>query len=138
MQTTDFDAFRQVLNQLGEVFGGKVPSDAVVRAYWDALRDIALSTVEHHAQACMRHGKFFPKPRELRPAEAREAPPATGKGDAFRDGEARSTANLEELRRESPARWLAAVSERVYAVGRRKGMRDDVIADKLRAAAYAP
>src|SRR5262252_4320708 len=110
MTPRDRDAFRQVLDNLGEVFGREV-KPALVDLYWQALRDLALSTVQALATSHSRHGKYFPKPFELRPAESRAAPPATD-DRAFRAGQDRSTHNLQVLAREQPEAHRAEVQLR--------------------------
>lgn len=67
MYSADHEAFVELLDQLAMIFGRKKPTDEFVKGYWHALRDVTLQTMRECAERHMRHGKFFPKPFELRP-----------------------------------------------------------------------
>lgn len=113
MQRADFTDFRSLLDRCAEVYGKPKPSDALIEAYWSSLLDVHFAVVKRCAEAHLKHGKFFPKPAELRPKEDKPATirdPATDA--AFRDGEQRAIRNLENLRRTDEAAWLHAVKLR--------------------------
>lgn len=136
MHASDYPSFQAALNGLGLVFGKELP-EPLVQAYWDALKDLPLSTVKAFAGVATKHGKYFPKPCELRPREARTPVARTAAMDhAFQEGEARAAARLDLQWRLDHAGWLREVSPKVYAIGRRRGMTHAQIAAKL--AAYAP
>lgn len=71
MYPIEFDAFKQAMERLSAVFG-KTLTDDLLQTYWQAMRDLPLSTIEAGAQRAARYGKFFPKPVELRPKEQQE------------------------------------------------------------------
>lgn len=111
MQRADFAEFRELLNRAAEVYGKPKPSDALIEAYWSSLLDVHFAIVKRCAEAHLKHGKFFPKPAELRPKEDKPATirdPATDA--AFRDGEQRAIRNLEEQRRRDPELWRKEVA----------------------------
>ena len=131
MYSTDFDAFRTVMDRLGVVFT-KAVSDELMSAYWDALKDQPLQAFREKATSHERHGKFFPKPHELRPKD--DKPKVDPRNDpSFIDGEKRATINLDELCHDNPSRWLAIVRPNVHEVGKRKGMSEFEIERKLQA-----
>lgn len=122
MYRTDETAFKATLTKCASVFGKELKNE-LCSAYWDALKDLPLSTVERCAESHIRYGKFFPKPNELRPKD--DAPKTTRSAAmevAFREGEERAAENLEELRLLNPARWLEVVTPKVTELGRAKGM----------------
>ncbi|MEY4760666.1 MAG: hypothetical protein RLZZ200_522 [Pseudomonadota bacterium] len=69
MHTPDFDRFRALLDTTAGLFNRDKLEDAMVQAYWNALRDLPIEIVEACAKSHQRHGKFFPKPFELRPKD---------------------------------------------------------------------
>lgn len=108
MYEPDFEAFRSVLNRCAEVFSKPQPSDVIVQAYWRALKDVDLATVQRRADEHCKRGKFFPKPYELRPREEK-AP--RHEDPAFRAAEASNVAHWEEMRREDPERHRREVAK---------------------------
>lgn len=111
MQRSDFADFRALLDRSAEVYGKPKPSDALIEAYWSSLLDVNFAIVRRCAEAHLKHGKFFPKPAELRPKEDKPAVVRDPTADAaFREGERRAVANLEELRREDPDEWRQRAS----------------------------
>jgi len=108
MHTNDLEAFKWMLKRCGKTFGKKV-DDELVEAYWAALKDEPLSTVERLAGHQMRYGKFFPKPSELRP-KADKAPEDRSEADKkFRTCEDACIRSLEEMRQHDYAGWLKRV-----------------------------
>lgn len=110
MQRPDFADFRSLLDRCAEVYGKPKPSDALIEAYWSSLLDVNFAIVRRCAEAHMKHGKFFPKPAELRPKE--DKPPAVrdpGTDASFQAAERRAVANLEELRRTDEDAWRREV-----------------------------
>lgn len=96
-QASDFDSFRKTLGECATAFSKPEPDEELVRVYWDALKDLAFSTVKAQAQSHLRYGKFFPKPAELRPKEQKAAvrdPLAEAK---FQEGERRAIRGLEQI-----------------------------------------
>lgn len=69
MLRADFPEFRTVLETQAAVFRAPAPTDLLVEAYWNALRDVSLSAVKACAAIHAKRGKFFPKPFELRPKD---------------------------------------------------------------------
>lgn len=102
MHQNDFEGFAKLLKRLAVTYGKKL-DDELIQAYWTALKDQPLDRITALAEHRMKHSKFFPKPVELRPHEETVAPSIDGK---FEECEARSIANLEELRQASPHDWL--------------------------------
>lgn len=104
MHQPDFEDFRQVLNRCAEVFGKPQPTDVIVQAYWRALKDVALSTVQARADEHCKRGKFFPKPYELRPRDDR--PAAAPPDKQFTEAQALGGRHLDALRTEcGEERW---------------------------------
>lgn len=102
MQTSEFPQFEAALRRLQKVFTKSI-DDEMVQSYWSALKDQKLPVFLRFVERHERHGKFFPKPAELRSKEDKLPEIAGGKDDAtFRDGEARCIRNLEELNRIDP------------------------------------
>jgi len=129
MYSTDQAAFREILNALGQVFGKPV-TDQIMGLYWDALRDQPIDLVKAMALAHTRYGKFFPKPKELRPKD--DAPKNdTRKDAAFVEGEKRAWDNLEWERINNPQAWLARVRPKVTEMGLLRGMTMGEIEEKL-------
>lgn len=73
MLASDYGEFQGVLRQLSSVFPREI-DDGLIETYWRALKDVPLLVLRARAEACIRSGKFFPKPRELR-EEREPAPP---------------------------------------------------------------
>lgn len=133
MTPLDRGDFNGVLNRLALTFGRDLDAQTG-DVYFEALRDLALSTVKLCADTHARHGRFFPKPFELRPKDAKA--PVITDDKPYRDGIARADARLEVLWLEDRAEWLKQVSPKVHELGRARGMPDGLIAHKL--ATYRP
>jgi hypothetical protein len=129
MYRNQFAEFRALMERIALVFSRPL-TDGLVQAYWDALQDLPLAQVEAFAKSHERHGKFFPKPHELRPKDSAPRVPRVDSPE-FRDGEKRAHARLEELRVSNPDEWLAQVSPKVRELGRAKGMTDAEIASRM-------
>ena len=69
MQRPDFPEFRTLLETQAAIFRAPAPTDVLVEAYWNALRDVSLAAVKACASIHAKRGKFFPKPFELRPKD---------------------------------------------------------------------
>lgn len=67
MTDADRSAFAAVLFALGDTFDAAI-SDTRMEIYFRALVDLPLEAVTNAAVLHMRHGKFFPRPVELREA----------------------------------------------------------------------
>src|SRR5580658_1613243 len=113
MYPTDSEAFKGTLTQLAQAFGKEL-TEEMRSAYWLALKDRPLASVQECANTHMRFGKFFPKPVELRP-KTEKPPMGDTRDEAFRQAEARSLAYLEELREKDPGAWLPEVRKRHLA-----------------------
>lgn len=107
MIAEDMPAFEELLSTLGTTFGKDV-SQALRDAYWAALKDLSLSTIKAVAQQHVRYSKFFPKPVELRPREAREAGMAPSSNTEF-------NAICEKRNREMD--WERAQRPIAFAIG---------------------
>jgi hypothetical protein len=106
----DFPQFQALMAKLAEVYG-KTLTDELVRACWDALRDLPFARVRQLAEQHLRRGKFFPKPVDLRPKEDPTPTVRTPAMDgAFREGEERAIRRLEELRQKDPEEWIRQVA----------------------------
>lgn len=113
MQRSDFADFRALLDRHAEVYGKPKPSDSLIEAYWASLLDVRFSLVKRCADAHLKHGKFFPKPGELRPKEDKPATVKDPAADAaFQAGERRATENLEDLRLRDERAWRHEVNLR--------------------------
>lgn len=69
MNSGDYDRFKAALEVCGKVYGHAL-DNAQVAFYWDCLEDRPIDDVEKRMKAHAQRGKFFPKPRDLRPLEA--------------------------------------------------------------------
>ena len=121
MHKTDFDNFRALLDNQADVFSKPKPNDNLVASYWSALRDVSFSTVKACAERHARHGKFFPKPFELRPRE--DKPPAAEDAASKAKFEAAQQFSMEAwqvLKREQPDRyeilWREALLARLEVI----------------------
>lgn len=75
MTSDDYDQFVSILQTLAAVFrGGMSLTDPEVRFYWDALKDRPLADVARRAEKYGVRGRYYPKPRDLRPTQSEEAP----------------------------------------------------------------
>ena len=72
MQTREFHQFKELLEHMGNIFN-KAPPEEMIRQYFEALKDLPLSVIQSQAKEHTREGKFFPKPRDLRPKEKRSS-----------------------------------------------------------------
>lgn len=98
MLAADFPKFEIEVRRLEKLFGKAIDND-VIQSYWFALKDQQFEVFQKFVQRHERHGRFFPKPSELRAKEDRLPEVPGGKEDSsFKDGEARCIRNLEELR----------------------------------------
>lgn len=96
MHLSEFDQFRAILDEAFQVFD-KPLNDSLVKAYWEALKDQPLASVRRRAEYHTRHGKFCPRPKDLRPLDERVAA----------DGLANEPGEVERLNRETAAHWAA-------------------------------
>jgi hypothetical protein len=129
MYSTDADQFHAALDSLGLVFG-KIVTNELRTLYWDALKDLPLSTVQRCAALHTRYAKFFPKPRELRPKDDVPKPEARDPR-ALREFERQADARCAELRVKSPEEWLRQVRPKVMELGLAKGMQRGEIEAKI-------
>ena len=67
MTNEDRTAFVTLMARLAAVYREALP-DALLEAYWDALRDYELEYLEPATAYVIRTSKWFPKPVELREA----------------------------------------------------------------------
>ena len=110
MQTSDFGAFGEILDQLCATWDRPPARDELRNAYWSALQDVSLREMRANAERLMRTatGKQpFPKPAELRNESPRESTPAADATLAA--AEARCVRGLEELRVQNPFEWRREV-----------------------------
>jgi hypothetical protein len=67
--TADYDRFVTALKTYAKIYSHKI-DDEQLRTYWNSLHDRDINDVERRLLQHGRKGKFFPKPRDLRPIEA--------------------------------------------------------------------
>jgi hypothetical protein len=68
VNSADYEAFVASLGTCATVYRHKLDDDQV-KFYWQALVDRPYADVERRMEKHARQGKFFPKPRDLRPIE---------------------------------------------------------------------
>ncbi|MFZ1009348.1 MAG: hypothetical protein WAN65_21075 [Candidatus Sulfotelmatobacter sp.] len=112
MYSTDRDAFKSVLGKLSQVFTKEVTPE-LVTTYWEALKDLPIGTIQRTSDLHLKHGKFFPKPKELRPKG--EDTPVVVTDASFEYSQRRAHMNLEEMRARDPDKFLAEVRARLNA-----------------------
>lgn len=95
MTSDDYERFVQILQNLAVVYGKKL-DDEQIKFYWNALKDRPLADIEARAEKYGQKGRFFPKPRDIRPNEA-----FTEVVEESTDSKKR----WEQLNRESEAVW---------------------------------
>lgn len=113
MQVGDFDEFDALLKQLSEVFGKQL-TDTLARSYWEALKDLPLPTICRYADKHIRHGKYFPKPYELRPREDVKGDESPAAKAAHDEALRYNRETWDELFRKEPAR-AAVLSHSAHA-----------------------
>lgn len=79
MLPREYSRFAELLGELSEVFGKKI-DDVLGRRYFEVLKDVPIDAVETQAREHMREGKFFPKPRDLRPRKQRQSADSDERG----------------------------------------------------------
>lgn len=97
----DYDRFLAALKTFAAVFG-KTLSDEQVQVYWKALQDRTIEQIERKLQDYAKRGRFFPKPRDLRPIE-----PDVEKIESNPAAEARFKALIAE----NTANWNALIAK---------------------------
>jgi hypothetical protein len=110
MRGEEFDDFSRELKQLCASLG-KAYTDALVQAYWRALRDVSLEEVQAHVERILLNAKKetkFPRPADLRSTPPTQLTPPSD--PAFRDAETKAIRNLDEIRGSSPDEWRARVN----------------------------
>lgn len=132
MHQSEFEGFSAVLKRLAAAFSKKL-TDELTQAYWEALRDQSLSTVERIAAQRTRYGKFFPKPAELRPSEAVQEEAKTEEAKRARAIEDGVMRWFEDWRIADPQGWLQRLPkgsgiERLAAQHGAHGIRFDIAA----------
>jgi len=108
----DFEPFREELDRCAVMFNREKPDDVLCQMYWKALQDLPLPVVRERIALHLRHGKFFPKPSELRPKEDKPKERDKAGEAAFKNAERLSLENLAELRAKDPGAWAEEVSMR--------------------------
>lgn len=73
MHLREFDEFKGVLAEAFQVFD-KPLNDSLLKSYWEALKDQPLASVRRRAEYHTRHGKFCPRPKDLRPPDEKVQP----------------------------------------------------------------
>lgn len=97
----DFPEFKRLMQCIDGTFGPKL-NDTLLQTFWEALKDLPLSSVEAGVQHHLRYGKFFPKPVELRPRESREAMAPSGDSDALKAAQEKTNVKLDWERVKDP------------------------------------
>ena len=102
----DFERFRSVLDQVCSTWDRPPAKDDLVKAYWEALKDITFAEFERNAKQLMRLARAktpWPKPGDFRdrPEEQGLKRTANMEADA-RMAEERSQRNWDELREKDP------------------------------------
>lgn len=95
MTSDDYERFVQILQNLATVYGKKL-DDEQIKFYWNALKDRPLADIEARAEKYGQKGRFFPKPRDIRPNEAYTE---------VVEESAESKKRFEQLNRESEVVW---------------------------------
>lgn len=72
MLLSESERFDAIMLELTEIFGKKL-DEVMRRRYFEVLRDVPVEAFERMAREHMKEGKFFPKPRDLRPREKRQS-----------------------------------------------------------------
>lgn len=99
MHLREFDEFRAVLDESFQVFD-KPLTDPVVKSYWEALKDQPLATVRRRAEYHNRHGRFCPRPKDLRPPDERATP----------ENAADEPASMDRMNREANEHWAKVIA----------------------------
>lgn len=68
MMHSDYERFAKVMRTFSAIYG-KTLTDDQMQVYWRALQDRTIEQVERKIEDYAKRGKFFPKPRDLRPVE---------------------------------------------------------------------
>ena len=108
MLAIEFPEFETIVRRLEKIFAKKL-DDETIQAYWTALKDQSLATFRRFAERHERHGKFFPKPSELRPKE--DKLPAVSDTSSLRQHEEDAIRRLEDLRQKDPVEWERQVAK---------------------------
>lgn len=112
MLTAEFPQFETEMRRLEKLFG-KTIDDELMQSYWFALKDQQFGVFKRFVERHEKHGKYFPKPADLRSKEDRLPEVEGGKDDAtFREGESRCIRNLEHLRGADPIRFKREIHMR--------------------------
>jgi hypothetical protein len=103
MQTADYEDFVALLTSpaVKALWPRQQVDDALVAAYWTALKDQPLTVVRKCMERHQQHGKFFPKPADLRPRVDR-LPPVDISGGGYSEADYRAIRNLEALKNRDP------------------------------------
>lgn len=115
MQTSEYQDFIALLRDpsVKSLWPKQKVDDVLVSTYWSALKDVPLATVRKCMDRHQQHGKWFPKPADLRPKVDKLPTVTTAQADGdFGVAEARCIRNLEELKRRDPERWTREVAQR--------------------------
>lgn len=107
MLASEFAEFESIVRRLEKIFTKKL-DDETIQAYWGALKDLSLATFRRFAERHEKHGKFFPKPSELRPKE--DKLPPVSDATSMRSHDEIAIRRLEELRQKDPAEWERQVA----------------------------
>lgn len=108
MLASEFAEFELIVRRLEKIFAKKL-DDETIQAYWGALKDQSLAVFRRFAERHEKHGKFFPKPSELRPKEDK-LPPVEDR-NSLRAAEDLAIRNLEDLRQKDPETWLKRMGD---------------------------
>lgn len=107
----DFKPFQELLDELcAALREGYKASDALVRAYWDALKDVHLSEIRANAKriiASATKETRFPLPHDLRNRPAVVDRPADAKREA---AERLSLESWKEMRAQDPVSYRIEIS----------------------------
>lgn len=107
----DFHAFRELMDQLcAALRDGFKASDAMVAAYWEALKDCAITEIRANVKriiATATKETSFPRPASLRskPPAISATPPDPNREKIERE----SIRRWEELRKSDPVSWEVLV-----------------------------
>jgi len=106
VHTADREQFLALLDTCADVFGKPKLDDLKAQVYWRALRDLSLERVRHGVEMHLRFGKFFPKPRELRPTDDKPPREVSPQHEAtIQAAERAACVAWDELRRRDPQRF---------------------------------
>lgn len=98
----DYDRFQATIGWLAEAFTKEL-SSSLCEIYWEALKDLSWDAHRWAVASCIRDGKHFPRPSEIRDqAERFYVSQEAQKRKAEEEAEAKAQSRDEETWRHNP------------------------------------